>query len=289
MKKIKIFVFSFLLIGILFSGIVVQAANNSDDLTVAVSIVPQATFVEAVAGELVDVATMVPPGNSPANYSPSPDELMKFADSSIYFSMGVPTDMANILPEAKDINPDIKIVKLFEEVDKVYPPREIAPGKRDPYIWLSPKRVKVMVNIITEELSKLDPVNKDIYQKNARSYLDKLDKLDQDIRESLKGVKNRTFIVYHPAFGYFADEYDLKMLAIEKKGKDAAPRTVQDIIDTAKNKNIKVIFYQAEIDSKQSQAIAESIGGKTIKLAPLAPNYIENLKKTAEIFNEVLN
>lgn len=279
-----------LIIIMLFTLTACQGAGDKDDkFTVAVSIIPQATFVKAVGGDLVDVVTMIPPGSSPANYAPSPKELTRFSDSSIYFSLGVPADMANILPKAKEFNPEMKVVKLFEEVAKVYKDREFAPGQRDPHIWLSPKRVKVMVKVITRELAEIDKENKAIYEKNANEYLNKLDKLDKEIRESLANLENRTFIVYHPAFGYFADDYGLKMLAIEKDGKEATPKRLQEIINIAKEKNIKAVFYQAEIDSKQSKAIAEEIGGKTVQVDPLASNYIENLQKTAEVFKSILD
>ncbi|AZO95840.1 zinc ABC transporter substrate-binding protein [Halocella sp. SP3-1] len=290
MRKIaRIFVLLFVVVIIFVSGTACQVSGESDKLAVAVSIVPEATFVKAVAGELLDVVTMIPPGNSPANYSPSPKELTKFSDSGIYFAMGVPADMTNILAKAEEINPDIKVVKLFAELNEVYPDREFSPGKRDPHIWLSPKRAKIMVRIIARELAEIDEKNRDVYQKNAGEYINKLNELDQEISNSLSKLKNKTFIVYHPAFGYFADDYGLEMLAIEEEGKEATPRRVQKIIDLAKKENIKAIFYQAEIDSRQSQAIAEEIGGKTIQVDPLAADYIKNLQKTAEVFNDILN
>lgn len=288
-RTAKIFVLLFIVVITFVSSTACQVGGKSDKISVAVSIIPEATFVKAVAGELVDVVTMIPPGNSPANYSPSPKELTKFSDSSIYFAMGVPADMTNILAKAEEINPDIKVVKLFAEVNKVYPDREFSLGKRDPHIWLSPKRAKVMVRVIARELAEIDEKNRDIYQKNAGEYINKLNELDNEISNSLSKLKDKTFIVYHPAFGCFADDYGLEMLAIEEEGKEATPRRVQEIIDMARKKNIKAIFYQAEIDSRQSQAIAEEVGGKTIQVDPLAADYIRNLQKTAEVFNDILN
>ncbi len=261
---------------------------KDEKFSVAVSIVPQATFVKAVGGELIDVVTMIPPGNSPGNYAPSPGELMKFSDASIYFSMGVPADLANILPEARDFNSRIKIVKLFEEVGQYYIDREFAPGNRDPHIWLSPRRVKVMIDVIARELAAADVENKDTYIKNAEEYKLKLDQLDQEIRDSLEGIENITFIAYHPSFGYFADDYGLEMISIEEEGKEATPRRLQEIIDRAREDNIKAIFYQEEIDSRQADVIAEEIGGRTEQISPLAADYITNLLKTAELFREVL-
>ena len=251
---------------------------------IAVSIVPEQTFVEAVCGDLVDIVTLVPSGSSPENYEPTAQEMEKFSDASLYFSIGVPTEQANILPNVGDV----EVVSLQDEVAAVYKDRTFESGKRDPHIWLSPKRVKVMVEIIAEKMSELDSDNKETYEKNAANYITQLDEVDREIKDALEGVESKKFIVYHPAFGYIADDYGLEMYALEEEGKEATPKHLQDMTDLAKKEKIKVIFYQEEIDSSQSEAFAEEIGGKTIQLAPLAPDYISNLKKMAQTMAEAM-
>jgi len=262
--------------------------SSNQKLVVAVSIVPQATFVKAVAGELVSTVVLVPPGASPANYAPSPGELEQLSNAVLYFAIGIPAEKANILPKFPAINKNIKVIDLATEVEKVYPARKTAPGKPDPHIWLSPKRVEIIVTAIARELSAVDPQHKDIYQANAEEYKKELKQLDQKIKAVLKDLPNKTFIVFHPAFGYFAEDYGLEMVAIEKDGKKATAENIQQIIDLARAKSIKVIFYQASINSKQAETIAEEIGGYTEQVDPLAPNYIENLEKTAETFARTL-
>ena len=276
------------LVLVLISGCGQSTSRTGHKPAVAVSIVPQATFVKEVAGDLVDVTTLIPPGSSAETYAPTPQQLQDFSHASIYFSIGVPPEQASILPRFKDFNANLKIVDLAEHVSKVYPDLEITPGERDPHIWLSPKRVKVMVDVIADELAELDPQNKDIYKKNALNYKEQLDEVDSKIRDSLANLENKTFIVYHPAFAYFAHDYGLDMIALEEEGKEATPQTFKKVIDIAKENKIKVIFYQAEMDSRQSEAFAEEIGGKTQQIEPLAANYLENLEKMANTFSEVL-
>jgi zinc transport system substrate-binding protein len=251
---------------------------------IAVSIVPEQTFVEAVCGDLVDIVTLIPPGNSPENYEPTAQVMEKFSDASLYFSIGVPTEEANILPNAGDV----KVISLKEEVAKVYEDRTFESGERDPHIWLSPKRVKVMVEVIAREMGELDPDHKETYDKNATDYIAQLDEVDQAMKNALEGVTNKKFIVYHPAFGYIADDYGLKMYTLEEEGTEATAQHLQEMIDLAKKESIKVIFYQEEMDSSQSEAFAEEIGGKTIELAPLAADYINNLKNMAQTLDEAL-
>ena len=251
---------------------------------IAVTIVPEQTFVKAVCGDLAEVIALVPPGNSPENYEPTPIQMEKFSKAELYFSIGVPTEEANILPNVGNT----KVISLQKEVSSVFVDRTFESGERDPHIWLSPKRVKVMIEVIKRELSTLDPVNKNIYEKNASDYLKQLDSADKQILSVLKEVKNKKFIVYHPAFGYLADDYGLTMYELDEEGKEATAQRLQQMVDLAKMENIKVIFYQQEIDSHQSQAFAEEIGGKTIQLAPLDADYIGNLKKMADVMAEVM-
>lgn len=265
----------------------------------AVSIVPQKTFVKAVGGDLVDVIVMIPPGHSPANYQPTPQQMVEFSNAKVYFSIGVPTEQANILPKASELNANIHIVHLSEKVDAVYPPRMIEKNNndtheahnhtsQDPHIWLSPKRVVIMIEAVKEELIALDPENKNFYEKNAKTYIAQLQDLDHDIKETLKGVNSKSFIIYHPAFGYFADDYGLEMITIEENGKESTAKKLQSVINLAKKENIKFIFYQEEFDSKQAETIANEINGATIKVAPLSPDYQKNLRNIANTFKKIL-
>lgn len=259
---------------------------NKNKLLVAVSIVPQKTFVEAVCGDYADVVVMIPPGNSPANYEPSPKIIENFYDASIYFSIGVNTEKENIMPIAKEIE-NLKIVNLHEEVAKDHSERELPSGGRDPHIWLSPKRVKAMINIISHEMGLIDPNNKQKYENNAQNYINKLDELDKSLKEIFDSTSQKSFIVFHPAFGYLADDYGLNMYALEHEGKKATPQRINELIDLAKKENIKVLFYQAEISNKQAQAFVREIDGKSVMLSPLSPDYIENMKTMAKLIGDV--
>jgi zinc transport system substrate-binding protein len=261
-------------------------AAEKTKLTVAVTIVPQKAFVEAVAGTNADIVVMIPPGFSPGNYEPKPKEMEAFSKAKLFFTIGVPTETKNIIPKANDLG--IKIIPLQVEVSKKYPDREFSPGKRDPHMWLSPKRAKLMADIIARELGSLDPKNKAAYLKNAKKFSAEIDAVDANIKKTVKNAKNRKFIVFHPAYGYFADEYGLEMHALEKDGKEATPERLKDMIDFAKKEGIKTVFYQAEISSRQAKAFADEIGGQTIELAPLSGDYINNLKRMAEILGKTL-
>lgn len=278
-------------------------SETTDRLKVAVSIAPEAAFVKAIAGDLVDVVTLVPAGASPETYQPSPKEMSGFQDSSVYFTIGVSSEASNILPNIVSLNKDIKVVYLEDIVDDVYPARFFEEGLeedhqeeenhehegRDPHMWMSPKRVIVMVEAIRDTLIEVDAENQTIYQENASKFIEELMSLDNEIMDLVAILDTKTFIMMHPSLGYFADDYGLTMVALEENGKEATARHLQNVIDYAKQENIKVIFYQTEFDSSQAKTLASEIDGEVLALDILSFDYINNMKEIIKIFNDVLN
>jgi zinc transport system substrate-binding protein len=286
-QKLLLILLVFIIFSIGLSGCVQTnpTPNDTDQPLIAVAIPPMETFVEQVCGDLAQTMTLIPAKASPANYEPTAVQIEQFANASLYFSLGVPTETVNILPY---IAAQTKAVDLTIPVSTAYPDLEIK-GERDPHIWLSPKRVIIMVEAIAEEMSTFDPDNSEIYHENAASYIDKLEKLDKEISAIFEQADQKTFIVFHPSFAYFADDYGLQMYAIEKEGKEATAKHLQEMLDLAIEKDLHIIFYQAEIDSSQTLAFAEAINGEAVILHPLALNYIENMKAMAQAITETNN
>jgi zinc transport system substrate-binding protein len=265
------------------NGSLFQAGARGKPM-IAVTVAPQAEFVRAVAGELVNIVTMMPPGAYHETYSPPPQDMERLSAAALYLAMGLPPERTGLLPKLAEINRTMKIIDIQNEVAKVYPPRFFAPGDQDPHIWLSPKRAVVMVRITARELMSLDPGNRAAYEANATRLIEQIEAADREIQAKFQGFSLRTIIVYHPAFGYFADDYRLEMVALEEEGKEADPRRLREIIDMAREKGIKVIFYQEDIDGRQSRTFAEELGGQAEKVSPMATDYVENLKRIATSF-----
>lgn len=274
------------LISLLFTGCKAEKSvlHSGNKKIIAVSIVPQATFVEKVCGDKFEIVTMIPSGASPETYEPTHLEMQKLEASEIYFSIGVPVEEAYILPS---IEKKEKIIMLHEAAKEKYAERVDLAG-RDPHIWLSPKRVITMIDKITETLCRIDAQNTLFYQENGKAYIEELEKLDLDINNLLKDKEKREFIAFHPAFGYFADDYGLSMHALEEHGKEANAKHITEMVDLAKKENIKVIFYQAESSGKQAQVFADEIGGRAVSLEPLAADYTTNLRKMALLLSEAI-
>ncbi|MFA5675532.1 MAG: zinc ABC transporter substrate-binding protein [Christensenellales bacterium] len=264
-------------------GFALRAAYK---LTAAVGIAPQAAFVEKVAGDLARVITVVPPGNNPETFSPSSAQMKALSDADVYFTLNLPAEQANILPKLYDFNANILLVDLQAETALVYPMLHSAHGQKDGeatdfHTWLSPKRAIVMVQTIADTLSGLDEANSETYQANAAGYIKELTALNAELKNKFAAYESKAFIIYHAAYAYFADDYGLEMIAIEIEGKKASAADMRAVIELARERGIKTIFYQREFDANQASTIAQEIGGVAAEAAPLSKDYIDSLRDFA--------
>ncbi|HEX78099.1 MAG TPA: zinc ABC transporter solute-binding protein [Dehalococcoidia bacterium] len=252
--------------------------DGSDRVKVVVSILPLAEFVENVGREKVSVTVMVPPGASPHTYEPSPSQLVEVSQARMFVKAGsgVGFELA-WMDKIIGVNKRMLVVDSSRGIGlrKMEPHHGRA---RDPHIWLSPLNARIMVQNICEGLIQVDPGNKDRYLQNKEGYIRKLEALDKDIREGLSGIESRRFMVFHPAWGYFAAEYDLIQMPIEIEGKEPSPQDMAKLIKQAKENGIKAVFASPQFNPQSAQAIAREIGGRVVLIDPLAKDYIANLR-----------
>ncbi|NOX71971.1 MAG: zinc ABC transporter solute-binding protein [Candidatus Micrarchaeota archaeon] len=258
---------------------------SNDKIEVFVSILPQAEFVEAIGGEHVNVHVMIPPGASPATYDPSPSSLAKLSEADVYFRIGyIPFEKAH-MKAIESVNPSMKIVDTSNGINLRYEEN----GGVDPHIWLSPKLVEKQVEIIARTLKDLNPDNAGEYEKNKDAYILRLEKLHEDIADATSSMKIRKFIVFHPSWGYFADEFNLEQISIEVDGKEPTASKLKELVNIAKDEGIHVIFYEPQFSKESAETIAKEIGGKVVPIDPLPENYIRRMKNIANIFSGTFN
>jgi zinc transport system substrate-binding protein len=258
-------------------------------MQVCVSILPQKFFVKQVAGDLVDVEVLVKPGASPATYTPKPSQLKTIQNAQLFFTIGVAFEK-NWLPRFLSINPDIKLIDTTKGIKKQSLNHHEHNDKKehtglDPHIWLAPMLVVKQVDTITKALIQKDPKHADTYRKNSEHFIKKLKEIDAQIKEILKDVKQKEFIVFHPSFGYFANAYGLTQIAIEKEGKEPSLKYIAKVINFAKEHNIQTIFASPQFSQKSAKQIAKHINANVKTINPLAENWDENILKIAKSFH----
>ena len=251
---------------------------DSGKMVVAVTILPQAGFVENIGGDKVEVVVMVPPGASPHTYEVTPDQMTKLSNAKMYAKVGSPVEFELAwMDKLIAVNKSMLVVDCSRGIEFMTSADPDESGQ-DPHIWLSVKNARVMVQNICDGLVQVDAANKSYYEENCADYLEKLTELDSELAEDLSGVKNRSFIVFHPAFGYFARDYNLKQIAVEQGGKEPDADYIVRLIEEAKEQGIRVIFVSPQYSTKSAESIAREIGGQVVIIDSLAKDFIGNMR-----------
>ena len=288
--------YNLILIGILianflfFFNLINQC--NADIIFVSVSVPPQKFFVEKIGGEYVNVQVMLPPGANPETYEPTPRQLVNLERSKIYIKVGHP----NFPFEKKyfkiinNANKDIKIINMSDGLEYIkmdnYNQQNIK--EDDPHVWVAPYAVRLAADNICDGLCELCPSKKNEFISNKKTFIKKIDELDHQIKISLKDIIQRKFMVFHPAWGYFAKQYGLTQIAIETGGKEPSPPSIARLIKEAETEGIRVIFVQKGFSKDSAKVIAKQIHGRVVEIDPLEYDWLENIKNIAGIFKSVL-
>ena len=295
LKKLTLLV---MLYGLLAPALADDAADNAaadqagEKINVFVSIAPQRDFVEQVGGDRVAVHVMVGPGQSPELFEPTPRQMARLAGAELYFSIGMPFE-ASWLPAVRRNNPDLKIVPCCADLAKLagdgHGGHEHAghghggdDSGMDPHVWTDPNNVIAIAGQIAEALAAHDAAHARDYRRAARAFSEKLRALDSLITARTATLKNRVLIVAHPSWGYFAERYGLSQRSIEQDGKEIQGRSLAELIEFARQRNIRAVFTQPQFNNRAARAIAAEIGATVYELDPLAGGYIENMRAVTD-------
>jgi zinc transport system substrate-binding protein len=271
-------------------------ASGGEPLRVFVGVPPLQTFAEAVGGDRVEVRSLVQVGQSPHAFEPTPGQVAALGSADLYVGVGIPFEAAQ-LPRIRAANPRLRVLDARDglplRVIEAHDPSDGEEGhdhghpqagerpykyptdenELDPHVWTSPSLAKRIAQSVRDALSDLDPVNAGDYEANYRSFAARLDALDREIRALLDPIAHRRFMVYHPAWGYFADTYGLIQVPIEKGGKEPGPRSLTEIVSRALREGTKVIFVQPQSSRKLADQVAAAIGGRVVVIDPLSSDY----------------
>lgn len=273
----------------LLPGLALAApAPAAPALHLATGIPPLGYLLERLAGGRATVRVLVAPGQNPHTYEPTPRQRAALAQVTAYFKLGLPFEQA-LLGKLEGGHPGLKVVDLAQGLDLSPAPEEDDhpgqehhdEGELDLHLWLSPRLAQHMVTTMALTLAELDPAGAAGYQERLQSLLADLRQVDQDLGRVLAPYRGASFLVYHPAFGYFGRDYGLKQVAVETGGKEPGARHLAAIIQQARDQNIKVVFVQPQFPRKSAQQVAREIGGAVVTIDDLAPDYLANLERLA--------
>lgn len=284
MKKLIGFIIIINLLGACY-----MTPKKSDVPTLTVTIEPLRYLTEAIVGDKYHVVSMVPKGNSPETYDPTPQQLIALNQSDAYLRIGHIGFEQAWMKKLEANAPHMKVFDTSQSIDFIrgeghWHGDHFHEGGVEPHIWNSTINATVIADNIYQALCQLDSVNQTYYQIRTDSLKRSIAETDKKIRSLLHDADS-TFLIYHPALSYYARDYGLQQISIEEEGKEPSPFNLKEIIKICQKECVRVIFVQQEFDQRNAQLIASELGIQIVPINPLGYDWTEEMIRVAKALN----
>lgn len=244
---------------------------------VFVSIPPQAWLVKRLAGACVELQTLLPTGANPHTYEPTAQQVKRLSEASVYFTLGLPFE-ARVVTHAEKMNTALKAVPMDAGIAKHgahaherhrEEAGHVCTEGGDPHIWLSPRLVCTMASNTAAALEHALPQQRGALAGALEKTVAEIRETDEAVRAQVRNARVKTWVAYHPSWGYFAEAYGLSLLVLEQDGKAPSARHLAEVIRQAKTAGVNVVFAEPQYDVKPAQALAKQIGARLVIVDPL--------------------
>jgi zinc transport system substrate-binding protein len=278
-------------------------AQADDRPVLVVSILPQSYFASRIAGEGDDAGarlmTLVGPGQNPHSYEPTPRQMADFAAAGAWVLSGTEFEIS-LRPRVEALFPRLSIIDGTAGVqfrtltageaaedgdshgDDGHDADDDHGGGIDRHTWLGHKPARIMAGHILAALYDIDTPGEAAYRRNYQALIADMDREFGALRGTLSPLRGRTVFVYHPAFGYFLDEFGIIQVAVEIDGKEPTPRALNLLIERARREHAAAIFVQAQFPVNTAKTAADAVGVVLVPLDPLAPDWLANIHLMGE-------
>lgn len=267
-------------------------SKHSGKPIVAVSLPPQKFFVDAIAGDAVEVVVMVPTGSTPEEYDPSPRNIMELEKADLYFYIGTlpyETQWVEAVQRSKTpartvnlssaLPHDMTCTHEEGEHEHVHP-------MGDPHYWTSILAGEIIADVVYQTLCEEFPEHKATFEGNYNKLKDELNTLDARAEKVLRSSDEpKSFVIYHPSLSLFSKEWGLTQLVIERDGKQPTPVQLKGLIDSAKGQKASVVIIQQEYDTQTTESIANELGLPTHVINPLEENWLQQMNSLIDAFD----
>ena len=277
--------------------------NNKDQVSIFTTVYPLQYFAERIGGDAVDVQSIYPPGADEHTFDPTQKDMMALADSDLFFYIGLGLEgfVDNALNTMK--NEHVKMIATSEEItedmlteghDHDDEHGEEGHGEEDhdhaaidPHVWISPVLSDALAYSIKEALIEAAPDKKADFEKNFEALRDDLIILDRQFIDMASNAPTKTFFVSHASFGYIADTYGLKQVAIAGLNSQSEPSQKQltSIVEEAEKNDVKYILFEQNVSSKLTDIIRKEIGADSLMLHNLGILTTEDIDNNEDYFS----
>lgn len=278
------------------------AGSNPKELYVLAAESFLADMAQAIAGDREKINTLIPTGVDPHSFEPTPQDVVKIANSQVLIINGsgyevwLNKTLSNAGGERLVIQASTGLTFRTPQ------PGEIN-DQADPHFWLDPIHGIKYVEAIRDGLIQADPQGKEIYSKNAESYIARLNSLDQWISGQTASIPlaRRQLVTNHESLGYFADRYGFTIVGaiIPSTSTEASPSAQQlaHLADQIRATNAPAVFLEIGANHQLADQLIHETGIKVIDnlytetLSPPggpAPDYITLLKMDTQLIVSAL-
>lgn len=253
-----------LVLALLAAGCAARSAadagrSKDEPLDVVASMSIIADFAEQVGGDAVTVTSLVPIGADPHVHEPTPTDARAVADADLVLGNGVGLDpWFDALVDGSGR----EVVTVTEELSHRVVDDE--DGEDDPHLWMVPSMAAAYVDRIAAELGELDPARAGTYRDNAAAYVERLERLDEELASRLERIPedHRVLVTSHDAYSYFADHYGFEVetvVGISTEEEPSASR-VQRLVDTVRAADVPTLFVESTVNPAVIERIAADAG-----------------------------
>ena len=240
---------------------------------------PLYEYSRQVAGDRMEVVTLVPAGVEPHDWEPAPQDLLQLQKARVlvFNGGGFEPWVDKLVPDLGDV----VAVDASQAIERRPLPagghtHDDGHGKKDdheldPHVWLDPVLAQAQVEAIRAGLTRADPAGAEVYARNAQVYTERLGALHRAFEDGLRQCARRDLVVSHAAFGYLARRYDLRQVPVMGLAPEAepSPADLARIVRFARRQKVQYIFFETLVSSKLAETLAREVGAKTLVLNPV--------------------
>ena len=268
MKKTNLLSIALALLLVLSAcGTTVEIEEKSNKLQVVSSFTIISDMARQIGGDLIDVYTLVPTGTDPHAYEPLPNDIKKAEDGALLLMNGMNLEggtagwfykMVDSVGQKLDL-----VFELNEGVEPMYLSGDEGEDEEvNPHSFLSPGVGIQMAENLKSALIKVDPDNKEAYEKNAEVYLTKLNDIDALYKIEIENFSSNLLVTSERAFQYMANRYGLDEAYVWEIDTEelGTPKQISSLVDLLKEKNPPVIFMESNVDARPLETVSNETG-----------------------------
>ena len=243
-----------------------SSSNEATKLKVVATNSIIADITKNIAGDKIDLHSIVPVGQDPHEYEPLPDDVKKTSQANLILYNGINLETGGnawftklVQNAKKEENKDYYAVS--EGVDVIYLEGQNEKGKEDPHAWLNLENGMIYAKNIAKQLEAKDPKNKDFYEANLKTYLEKLSKLDKEAKDKFNNIpkEKKTIVTSEGCFKYFSKAYNVPSAYIWEINteEEGTPDQIKTLVEKLRKTKVPSLFVESSVDERPMQTVSK--------------------------------